>query len=63
MQNECPVNLCLKPTYTDEFQAILDIVSGAMKQVKNKKGVDLEELAMEIAILIADKRKIDIYKT
>ncbi len=63
MQDKCPVNLCLKPTYTDEFQMILDIVRGAMKQVENKKGVDLEELAMEVAILIAEDKKIDIYKT
>lgn len=62
-QGKCPVNLCLTPTYTEEFLELLEVITKAVKSVEIKKAdVDIDELCKEIAIMIAADRGIDIYK-
>ncbi len=53
----------MTPTYTDDFQRVLEIVRNVLGKVDIKNpDIDVEGLCREIAILIAEDRGIDIYK-
>jgi 3-deoxy-D-manno-octulosonic-acid transferase len=58
MKEKCSV--CVTPTHTEKFEKIHAAIHEELKK-RNIQGEDAGELAMALAILVADSLGIDVY--
>ena len=60
MKEKCSV--CVTPVHTDKFRKIHMAIYEELKKRKTQGEEDMKELAMALAILVADSLEIDVYQ-
>lgn len=60
MEKQCPAST--RRTHTETFSRLYSTILNELKERQVPNSEDAEELAMALAVLVADELKVDIYQ-